>query len=105
MGAGQTLAGHLRTGSLAMPFAETSQSADPNSHDEAVPVGDPRHMTRVQLRQLGMPRIVYLRSGTIDGHTAYAIHAADGTALAVVEDIELAVELASENDMTFVPLH
>jgi hypothetical protein len=105
MRAGQALAGHLRTGSLAMPFVEASQSANPNSHEEAVPVGDPRHMTRAQLRQLGMPRIVYLRSGTIDGHTAYAIHAADGTAMAIVEDIELAVELASEYDMTFVPVH
>ena len=88
-----------------MPVFDTSQSAHPNGHEEAVQAGDLRHMTRAQLLQLGMPRIVYLRCGTIDGHTAYAIHAADGTAMAIVEDVELAVELASENDMTFVPVH
>ena len=35
-------------------------------------------MTRNELLQLGVPRLVYLRCGTIDGHPAYAIHAADG---------------------------
>jgi hypothetical protein len=68
-------------------------------------VADPRQMTSAQLRRLGMPWMVYLRSGTVDGQTAYAIHAADGTAMAVVEDVELAMELASEHDMTFVAVH
>ena len=52
-----------------------------------------------------MPRVVYLRCQTFDGQTAFAIHAADGTAMAVVEDIEVAIELASDNDMTFVSVH
>jgi hypothetical protein len=67
--------------------------------------GDLRHMTRGELLRLGMPRLIYLRCGTIDGQPAYAIHAADGTAMAVVEDIEVALELASEHDMTFVAVH
>ncbi len=66
---------------------------------------DPRQMTRGELLRLGVPRLVYLRCGTIDGQPAYAIHAADGTAMAVVEDIEVAIELASEHDMTFVAVH
>jgi hypothetical protein len=49
--------------------------------------------------------LVYLRCGTIDGQPAYAIHAADGTAMAVVEDIQVAIELASDHDMTFVAVH
>ena len=68
-------------------------------------IADPRHMTSTQLRQLGLAQVVYLRCGTIDGQTAYAIHAADGTAMAVVEDLEVAFELASENDMTLVAVH
>ena len=67
-----------RTGSLAMHFAGTNGSADPISHDAAIPVDDPRHMTSAQLRRLGMPWLVYLRSGRINGEVAYAIHAADG---------------------------
>jgi hypothetical protein len=88
-----------------MHFAETNGSADPIGHDAAVPVGDPRHMTSAQLRRLGMPWLVYLRSGKINGEVAYAIHAADGTPMAVVEDVEVALDLASANNMTFVTVH
>jgi len=52
-----------------------------------------------------MPWLVYLRSGKINGEVAYAIHAADGTPMAVVEDVEVALDLASANNMTFVTVH
>ncbi len=81
-----------------MRFAEHRGAAELTS-------ADLRLMTRNDLLQLGVPRLVYLRCGTIDGHPAYAIHAADGTAMAVVEDVEVAIELASEHDMTFVAVH
>jgi hypothetical protein len=81
-----------------MRFAEHSSAAE-------LPKSDLRQMTRGELLRLGVPRLVYLRCGTIDGQPAYAIHAADGTAMAVVEDIEVAIELASEHDMTFVAVH
>ena len=81
-----------------MCFAEHSAAAAPTS-------ADLRQMTRGELLRLGVPRLVYLRCGTIDGQPAYAIHAADGTAMAVVEDIQVAIELASDHDMTFVAVH
>jgi hypothetical protein len=81
-----------------MRFAEHSAAAPPTS-------ADLRQMTRGELLRLGVPRLVYLRCGTIDGQPAYAIHAADGTAMAVVEDIQVAIELASDHDMTFVAVH
>jgi hypothetical protein len=88
-----------------MRFGETDGSSDHINCEEAVAASDPRCMTSAQLRRLGMPWLAYLRCGTIDGQPAYAIHAADGTAVAVVEDIALALELASEHDMTFVAVH
>ncbi len=66
---------------------------------------DIRHMTTVQLRCLGVRSVVYLRSGTVDGEMAYAIHAADGIPMAVVEDIDAAVALACEHGMAFVAVH
>jgi hypothetical protein len=48
---------------------------------------------------------VYLRAGSVDGEAAFAIHAADGTAMAIVEDVELAFELASEHGLLFVTVH
>jgi len=86
-----------------MRFAGTD-SLEPITREPA-PVIDPRRMTPAELRQLGLPRLVYLRCGTVDGQPAFAIHAADGTAMAVVEDVEVAIELASANDMTFVAVH
>jgi hypothetical protein len=62
-------------------------------------------MTCAELRRLGMPQMVYLRCGLVDGQPAYAIHAADGTPMAIVEDMEVAIELVSEHDMTFVAVH
>ena len=81
-----------------MRFAEMSDHG-------TVTVSDPRQMTRSELRKLGVPRLVYLRCGTVDGQPAFAMHAADGTTMAVVEDVEVAIELASANDMTFVAVH
>jgi hypothetical protein len=82
----------------AMSFAEPSTSNEPAC-------ADPRKMTRGELLTLGLPRLAYLRCGTIDGQPAYALHAADGTAMAIVEDIEVAIDLASEKDMLFVSVH
>jgi hypothetical protein len=62
-------------------------------------------MTHSELLRLGTPRLAYLRCGTIDGQPVYALHAADGTAMAVVEDIEVAIDLASEKDLLFVSVH
>jgi hypothetical protein len=88
-----------------MRITEADESFEFVSHAEALRIPDPRQMTRAQLRRLGIPRLVYLRSGTTGGHKAFSVHAADGTAIAVVEDIELATELVVENNMTFVALH
>jgi hypothetical protein len=88
-----------------MQFAVPDGLFESISHDDGARIADPRQMTRAELRRLGVPRLVYLRCGTVDGEEAFAVHAADGTAIAVVEDIEVALELAMENDMTFVAVH
>jgi len=88
-----------------MQFAVSDGPFESVSHDDGVRIADPRQMTRAQLRRLGVPRLVYLRCGTVDGEEAFAVHAADGTAIAVVEDIEVALELAMESNLTFVAVH
>jgi hypothetical protein len=88
-----------------MHIAGTRDVVDSASPSDTAPIADPRQMTPAQLRRLGMPRLVYLRCGTVDGQEAFAVHAADGTPIAVVEDIELAMELVLENDMAFVAVH
>ena len=75
------------------------------SRDVDTLVTDPRQMTTAQLRRLGMPSLVYLRSAMMNGYLAYAIHAADGCPMAVVADIDTAVALACEHGMAFVAVH
>ncbi len=88
-----------------MRFAATDEPIASAPPEPAAPLGDVRCMTRAQLRQLGTPSLVYLRTGMMDGTTAYAIYAADGTVMSVVDDIEVAVELVAEHGMTFVAVH
>ena len=66
---------------------------------------DARHMTAAQLRRLGVHSVVYLRSGMMNGQIAYAIHGADGSRMAVAEDIDLAVEFVTGLGMAFVAVH
>jgi hypothetical protein len=64
-----------------------------------------RHMTTAQFRRLGVRSVVYLRAGLMNGEMAFAIHAADGIPMAVVEDVDSAVALACEHGMAFVAVH
>jgi hypothetical protein len=88
-----------------MQFAEADDLIEPGILDEGGRAVDLRTMTLGQLRRLGVPRLVYLRCGKVDGQMAFALHAADGTAIAVVEDIDLALEMVAANNMTFVSVH
>jgi hypothetical protein len=87
-----------------MPIA-ASLGADPMCQEEGGTIIDVRHMTPSQLRRLGVSQVVYLREGTVDGETMYQIHAADGSAVGIVEDIDVAVELVTEHGLTFVTVH
>jgi hypothetical protein len=88
-----------------MHDAAAVEIADVRPCDETDFAAEARRMTSGQLRQLGVSRLVYLRAGTVDGEVAYAIHAADGTTVAIVQDVGLAIEVVSEHGMTFVTVH
>jgi hypothetical protein len=68
--------------------------------------GDIRHLSAGQLRMLGMARVAYmsgLRAG--DGTVEYAIHGADGGTVAIVDDLEVALDLVERLGVTLVPVH
>ena len=73
--------------------------------EDGTPLADVRQITPAQLRRLGVTQLVYLRKGSVDGETAYVIHAADGSAVAIVEDIDVAIELVAEHGLTFATVH
>ena len=64
-----------------------------------------RHMTVEQLLQLGTRQVVYLRAGMHDGKQAFMLYGADGLPLALVDDVETAVEMVVENGLSFATVH
>lgn len=61
-------------------------------------------MTPEKLQKLGLNHVVYIRPHT-DVAGAYALHAADGTLLQVLDGLGTALDLAHQNDLTPVTVH
>jgi hypothetical protein len=76
---------------------------------------DIRHITPEALAALGAPHMVYVRpvkaaeladiSGVPKNAELYAVHAADGTRMAVLTSRDAAFYIARENDMQPVSVH
>jgi hypothetical protein len=90
---------------MAMQQAATDEPGDVLAPEGTDYASEARQMTLGQLRRLGVSIVVYVRARTVDGQSAYAIHAADGTAMAVVDDIDLAAELVAERGLSIVTVH
>lgn len=58
-----------------------------------------------ELRGLGMESVAYIRAVEVEGEAGFAIHAADGTPMAVTEDRETAINAILQHEMMPVPLH
>jgi len=89
----------------AMNVSVIDRPGETVGHNLEVPTDDIRQMTTAQFRRLGVRSLVYLRAGMLNGEMAYAIHAADGIPMAVVDDVDSAVALACEHGMAFVAVH
>lgn len=57
------------------------------------------------LGSLGVEDTAYVKSVTVDGQKLYAIHAADGTPLTVVNQRDLAFATVSQHDMQAASVH
>lgn len=66
---------------------------------------DLRHLSEAQLAQLGMAQIAYVRPVTINGEAGFAIHAADGTPMAVAGDRDMAIAAILQHEMVPVTVH
>ena len=75
-----------------------------NTDDGQEPMGgatqiDIRHLTTEQLAGLGVSQIAYVKPVMMNGVRAFAIHAADGTPMAVASDCDLAVAAIRQHEM------
>jgi len=78
--------------------------------DTATPINGPaiidvRHLSEEQLATLGMSHIAYVKPVVINGVAGFAIHAADGTPMAVAGDRDVAVAAIVQHEMHPLSVH
>jgi len=66
---------------------------------------DVRHLSEQQLAALGVSHIAYVKPVTVNGVQGFAIHAADGTPMAVAGDRDVAVAAVAQHEMLAVSVH
>ena len=83
----------------------TSEIQQPD--EAAVMTGalDIRHISTEQLAQLGMQQIAYVKPVVVNGTAAFAIHAADGTPMAVAAGLDVAVAAIMQHEMVPAQVH
>lgn len=64
-----------------------------------------RHMSSNDLAMFGMQDIAYVKPVVVDGNAGYAIHAADGTQMALIGDRDIAFAVVRQNELEPVSVH
>ena len=82
----------------------TMHAAPAGAGDGVVGI-DIRHLSPVDFARLGAGQVAYVRPVLIDGQQAWAIHAADGTPMAVAPTLELASAAIVQHEMQPVQVH
>jgi hypothetical protein len=64
-----------------------------------------RQMSARELALFGMQDIAYIKAVEVNGSAAYAVHAADGTQIAVLGDRDIAFATVRQHDLEPLSLH
>ncbi len=64
-----------------------------------------RHMSLHELALLGMQDLAYVKAVVVNGVTAFAVHAADGTQVAVLPDRDVALATVRQHDLEPLSVH
>ena len=66
---------------------------------------DVRHLSEQQLATLGVSHIAYVKRVSVNGVQGFAIHAADGTPMAVAGDWDVAIAAVVQHEMLPLSVH
>jgi len=66
---------------------------------------DVRHLSEQQLAALGVSHIAYVKAVMVNGVQGFAIHAADGTPMAVAGNWDVAVAAVVQHEMLPLSVH
>lgn len=64
-----------------------------------------KQMTAKDLASLGLTHVAYVKPVTVEGRTAYSIHAADGTEMGVMDDRDVAFSAIRVHDLEPMSVH
>jgi hypothetical protein len=82
---------------------------DMNSENQpnagAPPAFDIRHLSAEQFGALGVSQIAYVKPIVMNGEQGFAIHAADGTPMAVAGDRQVAMAAILQHEMMAMSVH
>ena len=66
---------------------------------------DIRRMSSRELALFGMQDLAYVKPVVVNGVTAFAVHAADGTQIGVLPDREIALATVRQHDLEPLSVH
>lgn len=82
-----------------------NQMSDSNDNAAMQVMVDVRKLSEEQFAQLGMARVAYVKPVIVNGASGFAIHAADGTPMALTEDRDVAIAAIVQHEMQPVLVH
>lgn len=80
-------------------------NATENATQAPGPVFDIRHLSTEQLAQLGLTKLAYVKPMVVNGAPGFAIHAADGTPMALAADRDVAIAAILQYEMVAALVH
>ncbi len=81
-------------------------TTDDSAEQPAAPPGfNIRHISAEQLAELGVSRIAYVKPVEVNGTQGFAIHAANGTPMALTAEREVAIALIVQHEMLPALVH
>jgi len=84
--------------------SDDRSDAAPPSGDETVKF-DVRQLSQQQLASLGVSHIAYVKQVVVNGIDGFAIHAADGTPMAVAGNRDVAMAAVLQHEMVPMSVH
>jgi hypothetical protein len=82
----------------------TNHTDDPNGMPTPVVV-DIRTMSPEQFAQFGVTKVAYVKPVIVNGTAGFAIHAADGTPMAIADNCEVALAAIVQHEMVPALVH
>jgi hypothetical protein len=84
---------------------DAPNSSEPGDLAGAPMMVDVRALSQEQFAQLGMARLAYVKPVIVNGSQGFAIHAADGTPMAVTADRDVAIAAIVQHEMLPAMVH